>query len=502
MTMYRVTFLSSDMKKMLWAVACIIFSLCTGTSVKASDSNSDLVVHPTAAKEGRIITLWPLFDYRENPDAGYSNLSILGPLFKREHSGTSTKTAFRPFFYSLETPESDDTDILYPIASVSRDNDNSDSQVLKLYQHHVSRKGSVEEKEETMLFPFYISGVSEKHGQYRSFFPFYGNMYERFWRDEYHYTLFPLYGRTVKNGTTTRNFIYPFFSIISGENESGFQLWPLYGQAEKKGVYDKRFILWPFISFQSAGMDTVNPTDSLSLLPLYASTRSPQRSSTYFPWPFTGIVRNGNGDVVERDIIWPFWMAANEKDSITERYLPFYAMSHVKDTVSRWFLWPIYHDESINSSTFRQEKFSLMYFLYSASLEMWPQAGKARSRSTFWPLYAFRHDEEGKRTLSLPALLEPVVWSDGVERNLAPLWRFFITTWDDKQNSATSLLWNLFWHERRGDEVAWEISPLLFWKTTKTGTGFKFLKGLFGYEATDNQTAVTILWLTFGGTRP
>ena len=45
-------------------------------------------------------------------------------------------------------------------------------------------------------------------------------LYERFWRDEYHYVLFPLYGKTVKKGTTTRNYLYPFFSTISGEKEA------------------------------------------------------------------------------------------------------------------------------------------------------------------------------------------------------------------------------------------------------------------------------------------
>ena len=43
-----------------------------------------------------------------------------------------------------------------------------------------------------MLFPFYITGRSEKYGPYTSVFPLYGDLYERFWRDEYHYVLFPV----------------------------------------------------------------------------------------------------------------------------------------------------------------------------------------------------------------------------------------------------------------------------------------------------------------------
>ena len=224
---------------------------------------------PKESAPGKIVTLWPFFDYRSSPATGYSNLSILGPLFKREHSGTTTTTAVRPLFFSVATPESADNDILYPIASTSQSENDSDSQVLRLFQRHVSRSGEAEEKRETMLFPFYISGKSEKYGPYTSVFPLYGDIYERFWRDEYHFTLFPLYGRTVKKGSTSTNWLYPFFNTVSGENESGFQFWPLYGQAAKTGVYNKRFTLWPFFINEQTGLNTDNPTKSISLLPLF-----------------------------------------------------------------------------------------------------------------------------------------------------------------------------------------------------------------------------------------
>jgi hypothetical protein len=49
-------------------------------------------------EEGSIITFWPLFDYRESPRQGFSNLSILGPLFKFQRNGDADVTAVRPFF--------------------------------------------------------------------------------------------------------------------------------------------------------------------------------------------------------------------------------------------------------------------------------------------------------------------------------------------------------------------------------------------------------------------
>ena len=452
---------------------------------------------PASAEEGAITTFWPLFDYRSSPATGYSNLAILGPIFKLERSGSTMKTAVRPLFFNISTPESNDSDILYPIASSSSGGETSDTQIIKIYQKHVSRTGTAEEKSDTMLFPFFISGQSEKYGPYNSFFPIHGDIYERFWRDEYHYTLFPLYGRTVKKGTTTTNWLYPIFSTVSGQNESGFQFWPLYGQSAKEGVYAKRFLLWPIYTRESLGMDSDNPTENRFLLPFYASSESPQRSSTHIPWPFCGVVKDSKGNVTERDFLWPLWMTAEGKDSSVERYLPFYSESHVKDRTSRWLLWPLYRHESIDSATFRQDKTSLLYFLFSRSDEMWPESGKNRARSALWPLYAWSRDEDGLRTISMPAIAEAVIWNDGVERNWAPLWRLFIARWDDKGNNAVSLLWNLYWQERRGKELAWELSPLISYSSTAGGTDFRLLKGLFGYEEGKEAAILRLFWIPF-----
>jgi hypothetical protein len=448
-----------------------------------------------SAETGSITTFWPLFDYRTSTATGYSNLSILGPLFKRETSGQITRTALRPLFFNSTSPGLSESDILYPIASTSSNDGSSDTQILKLFQKRISREGAADEKRETMLFPFYISGQSEKYGDYTSVFPIYGEIYERFWRDEYHYTLFPLYGRTVKNGTTSTNLLYPFFNFVSGENESGFAFWPLYGQSSKPGVYEKQFVLWPIYISEKSGQNTQNPSENNYLLPFYASQRSPERSATYAPWPFCGVVRDGSGKVIERDYFWPFWLTAEGKESRTDRFIPFYSFSKVKDSTSTWVLWPIYRNQSIESPAFRQDKDSLLYFLFSHSEESWPQAERSRASSTLWPLYAWKRDEDGVRTLSLPAPVEPVIWNDGIERNLAPLWRVFITRWDDKGDGATSLLWNLYWSETRGSDRAWELFPLASYSSDRNSNGFKLLKGLIGYSSKQGQNTLSLFWL-------
>lgn len=452
---------------------------------------------PTMLAEGSF-NIWPLFDYRSSPATEYSNLSILGPLFKREHSGTITKTALRPLFFVTDSQNTQETDLLYPIASTSKSENNRDTQVLRLFQKRVSRAGSPDEKRSTMLFPFYISGESEKYGPYHSFFPVYGDIYERFWRDEYHFTLFPLYGQTVKKNTISNNYIYPFFNTVSGPGEEkGFRFWPFYGKYEKPGVYEKSFILWPFYFNEHLEQNTENPVKNFYLLPFYASSTSPQRSSTYTPWPFVGVIKDAGGNVLERDYFWPFWMTANTEKSVTERYLPFYSETRTKDSSRKWLMWPIYRHITIDSPIFTQQKSSLLYFFYRNSEETWPKAGKSRARNTLWPLYAWKRDEAGVRTLSFPAPVEPVIWNDGVERNWAPLWRIFISKWDDQGNSATSILWNLFWQEKRGEDRAWEISPLISWRNESSGVELRLLKGLFAFSNTPEGQGFSLFWIPF-----
>jgi hypothetical protein len=61
-----------------------------------------------------------------------------------------------------------------------------------------------------------------------------------------------------------------------------------------------------------------------------------------------------------------------------------------------------------------------------------------------------------------------------------------------------SILWNLFWREKRGGESAWELSPLVSYRFTREGSEFKLLKGLFGYATAKEGTSLSILWIPFG----
>ena len=475
----------------------IAFALCIAT---AAPLRAEEPATPKPADQGTLITLWPLLDYRESPAEGFSNLSILGPLFKWQRDSGQQDVAVRPLFYRV-TAHSDSaaTDYLYPLASSESTPDVTRFQVLRLYQKNLFRKDEEKAQErDFMIFPFIISGNSRDHGPYTSIFPIYGDIYERFWRDEYHYVLFPLYGRTVKNGTTNWNVLYPFFSVTTGVKESGFQFWPLYGQAAKEGVYRKRFALWPLYMEEDKGLNTDNPVHKRFLLPLYASSDSPKASSRSYLWPFFGHSVDHTTKEEGWDLLWPFWGIVRGEQRNVTRFLPFYDHEQHKEDEKFWYLWPLYKQERLRSPSYRQDKDRLLYFLFSDNQETWTADDAQQRRTALWPLFVYNRNTKGVMSFSLPAPVEPILNKEGIEKNWAPFWRLYQQRWNDRGDSAASLLWNLYWHESRGDDLAYELFPLLRYQKTSQHHEVQILKGLVNYRDEANQRQLHLLWLPFG----
>jgi hypothetical protein len=453
------------------------------------------------ADGGTIFTLWPLIDYRDSPAEGFSNLSILGPLIKFQKKGADTETAIRPFFYQSAQTETgtSSTYFLYP-AAFHEDTPESDSyQVLRLFQMDNFRKDAGEAHENTtMLFPFYIAGDSKKHGRYRSVFPFYGDIYDRFWRDEYHFLMFPLYGSTVNRGTTTRHYLYPIFSTTEGEKESGFEVFPLYGQSGKEGAYSKRFVLWPFYTSSKSGLDTDNPAEKINLFPLYASTDSPKKTSRSYLWPFFGYTVDREKKLEEVDYFWPFVSTIRGESRNADTFLPVYSRDSYPGGEKVWYLWPFFRHEEIRSDIFNRDLDRILFFLYRDSRESWPKDGSQRRRTALWPLFLYNSNPHGVSSISLPAPVESVFDKEGIEKNWAPLWRLYQRRWDGEGNTASSLLWNLYWHERRGEELAYELFPLVSYRGTKGESDLKLLKGLISLKRSGEEKELNLLWLPFG----
>lgn len=452
-------------------------------------------------RESYTLTIWPLLDYRETAKGDLKRLSLLGPLFKFQQQGDDRDIVLRPLFYRSEHPRSSsaETDVLYPLASRDSSPEYTTTQILKLYQSS-ERVGKTanENQHGSMFFPFYISGTSEKYGPYYSVFPLYGDIYERFWRDEYHYVLFPLYSRTVKKGRTSTNILYPFFSLISGEQESGFQFWPLFGHSSKEGVYQSSFFLWPIFSYGKAKLDTERPEEELMIFPLYTSTQSSVLDKRYVLWPFFGHVNDLVKKEEEWDILWPLGKTTRGEKHNENRFLPFYMEERTQETSKRWVLWPLYRHDEIHSEPLELQRDRILYFLYTDTRETSPKLGTEKRKVAFWPLFFYRSESDGFSRFTFPAPVEPILDRDGIERSWAPLWRIYQHTWNEKGDSAISFLWNFYWKERSGQDMAYEFFPLVLYRTEQGAVDFKLLKGFIRFTERVGRKKLTFLWLPFG----
>ncbi len=458
-------------------------------------------LHAAAPQEDTVRTLWPLFDYRASPHNQYSSLHLLGPLFKLESKARETEFSLRPLlFHAWETGgDATVTEVLYPIGSGKTGKGLTAFQGLQLLQYDF---GEAEEgsDNEFMLFPFLFFGEHEERGSFFAFFPFGGTLYEKFGRDEIHFTLFPLFGQTVRGKTTTTNILYPILARIQGEDERGYKIWPLYGESEKDGVYRKQFALWPIFYRQELGLNSENPRRKFGLLPLYASDLSPQRNERFVLWPFFSHIEDQRRGYEEWNFPWPLVRVSSGRYKEGLRVLPLYADERVGAGRNRWFLWPFYKIEEIDSDAFYRRRDRVLFFLYSDLVEQSKEdLAQPKRRRALWPLFQYE-SKRGVHHFSTLALAEPFFPDNGgINRNWAPLWRLYQVRWDDDGNEISSLFWNLYWKERRGENVAWELFPLVeYRKERQQLMELSLFKGLMALRREGGEQRLHLFYLPWG----
>lgn len=464
-----------------------------------------LALPATAAEgegDGTIFTLWPLVDYRSSTEDDYVNLGVGGPLIKYEkHEEGGRRYGVRPFYFHEEHGEATENDILYPLATYDRIGHASTFQLF----HLITSESSAEESgvgDEFMLFPFIFSGQPTAEEGYFALFPLGGKILGRFGRDRINFTLFPLYSRTSKGTTTNTNILWPIVSWKSGSgDESGWALWPLYGTSEKPGVYQRGFFLWPFFFGADERLDTPNPQRSRAFFPLFVYKDSPKRSDHIWLWPFFSHIEDSQRDYEEWNFPWPLLRVAKGDDADKLRLLPFYADERAGVNRNRWYLWPLYKIEQSETSMLTRRRDRVLYFLYSdLSEQLVDEEEPMLRRVALWPLFTYSRID-GVSQFSTLSLLEPFFpENERVERSWSPLWRIYQRRWDGRGDEVSSLLWNLYWKERRGDDLALEIFPLFFYRREDHGESLEIsiLKGLYRYARQDGEACRYILYLPWG----
>ena len=449
---------------------------------------------------------------------------VLGPLFYFEEQDNMRTWGVSPLLSYTKDSDVDSSafDFVYPLLTYDRYGEDYRSQLLQWLSWSGGRSLQDTNVHRFTLFPLYFQQRSEiAERNYTALFPIYGHLQNRFFRDDTHFILWPLYVKTRRGlglgaaeaeststlteipkaeqrGMTTYNFLLPFFHVRRGEGLKGWQFWPVFGQ-ERKAVtwrtnhwgdtetlagHDKLFSLWPIYFQQRTGVGTDNPAKFWAILPIYSSFRSPQRDSTSYLWPF-GLTVTDDRAKKYREVgaPWPFIAFADGPGKTTRRIWPFYSRASNTNLESGWYLWPLYKYNRIHADPLERRRTRILFFLYSDTRERNTETGNEKRRREFWPFYYHRRDAEGRERLQILSVLEPFApTSRSIERNYSQIWSLWRSESNPKTRTASqSLLWNLY---RR------EAAP----KSRKCSLLF----GLFQYESAPDSKRWRLFYVPFG----
>lgn len=464
-----------------------------------------LAAWPAWAEEPTVVTLWPLFDYRHAAELDYTSVNLFGPLVKFERTAHTTRFGLRPLFFQEHGRNASDAsgEILYPVAGWNKTSDSSHLQILHWleWSSHPHDAGAVTRERAVTAFPFFFYQTALNGRGSLALFPVAGRLEGMYGRDRIDFFLFPLYARTERDGTSVTNLLWPVLARVRGSGgESGWKFWPLAGWADHPGVYRKRFFLWPLWTSNDLALDSPDPMSQRSVFPFWSREQSPDLRRTSLFWPFFNHTADARRGYEEWEFPWPLLRLTRGEQVHGLRLLPFYADETRGAIRKRWLLWPGYSREARATEAWRYRRDRLFYFLYSDTREYDGAHERPRLRRVdFWPLFHYEW-QDGIGHFSTVALLEPFFpGNERIARNWAPLWRLYQVRWDANGGETSSLLWNLYWKDRRAEGVVWELFPVLRYRRHGDSLlDISVVKGLVRYRNDPEGRRLQLFFLPWG----
>ena len=167
-----------------------------------------LLAAPTTQSAG----FGPLYDRFPLTRSQGERTEILGPLISRQEEGTETTWAFSPLWSWRRDSATDfsEIDFLYPAITFDRFGLDYRLQFLQFFSFSGGHTMEAEGKRRLTLFPFYFQQRSQDPAlNYTAVVPFYGNLKNRFFRDEISFVMLPAYLKTRKRDVVTENYLVP-----------------------------------------------------------------------------------------------------------------------------------------------------------------------------------------------------------------------------------------------------------------------------------------------------
>lgn len=396
--------------------------------------------------------LWPLW-WRLGDE-----INFLGPIASYEQKEGQDEVTIRPLLFSYLSGDKGECAFPYPLGRWSEEK----SYLVPLFLSTKSENSST-----FSLLLFFYGKAKEKH--YGGFFPFYGNLYDRFGEDEIHFYAWPLYASSSAHGATRKDILWPFFSVYGGD-DSGLKVWPLFGNRTKKNGDSKSFFLWPIFFKIDRDMDIGEPKHSFWAFPFYLQTITPTYNQYSFLWPFFGYYRSH--EEKRLSLLYPLFSTTRGEQEQSTTVFPFYSSARAKESSNFYVLWPLYR-ESERLAVGRRWIERRVLLFGSKYLE--------DDRGTFfniWPFFEYRGGAE-ETDFFFPSILP--YRNEQFDRIIRPLITLYQYT-RKGESSTTNLLYGFYTKEKKGNSWKRRLAFLCEIKKDGEGIGFEVLSGLFGFD--------------------
>lgn len=440
----------------------------------------------------------------QNDYTSYS-YSPFGPFILLEDDTNVKRRALRPIFYSFTDRKAEhrEMDILWPIFAY-RDKRNMRSVQMLLYlisyRQQPGREGDLES--EFTLFPFiFYRSADEQSGSHFGMFPLYGNLTNKFHKDEIKFVMFPLYLRTTSGENITTSYLWPFISVYSGDQE-GFRFWPLWGKRTRESDnLEESFLLWPFYVSRDREVHGQR-FYSRSFFPFYSEAEFFGLEHRSYMWPLYSRTSHIDRDIERWDVPWPLVNITRGERHQT-RIFPFYSRKQMdRQDEEGFILWPLYRYSKYHMEDHIRKRRSILLFLYrDITYEPATQTGRSGKRVDMWPLFSYERDRDDTAHFHIFTIFEPFVRSsERLYRNYSAFWRLFEWRRMDEETTETSLLWDFMYLKKGEEHTVFEIKPIIpviSYNSGGEGRSFKLLGGALGFSGTESSSILHLLYYPF-----
>lgn len=391
---------------------------------------------------------------------------IFGPLISYEKEERTHELIIRPL---LLIYEGDGVfNFPYPLGKFSKEK----SYIFPIFL------ATSDVKRKTYLIGNFFYG-KDKEESYAAFFPFFGEIKNRFGKERIGFFFWPLYGVSETKGKKKENFLWPIFSLMSGE-EKGYKVFPFYGRREEEGKKKSIFFLWPIFFLEKKDMDTDDPYTFFFLLPFYFSGKRESKSFESYSIMFPFYFYSKTPERVKKSFFWPLVTKSEGSEKGLEIF-PLFRRVVTEDEEKEGIIWPFFYTKSIQK---KGEEFGFRFLILSAyekkrddlSFNVWPFFGYERKngRSNFYAPFFFPFGFER------------------IKKIINPL--FSLVEYKKQDNwEGVSLFYGLYTQEKAGENWKRRLAFLAELKKEEGKYGFKFFFGLFGIEG----SKLTFLFLPF-----